>query len=148
MKGQELASKVSISKPYTVSNKNEKYKVAVIDLGAKKSIIDNLVDRGCEVHVFPYNTSSETILACKPNGILVSNGPGDPEPLTEVISNVKKLIDMKLPVFGICLGHQIIGLSQGLKTYKMHNGHRGINHPVKNIIGLWTLVGKWFVILP
>ena len=134
MKGLELASKVSCTEAYTLETENAKCKVAVIDLGVKKNILRSLQERGASLKVFPYNTSADEIMAFNPDGIMLSNGPGDPEPLTDVIANVKALIAKNISVFGICLGHQIIGLSQGLKTFKMFNGHRGINHPVKNLI--------------
>lgn len=133
MKGLELASKVSTTESYTEGAGND-YKVALLDFGVKKNIVRCLVERGCEVKVFPYNTSKEEVLAYNPDGIMLSNGPGDPEPLTDVIATVKELVDTDIPVFGICLGHQILALSQGLSTEKMHNGHRGINHPIKNLM--------------
>lgn len=134
MKGQELASKVSTKEAYTVGDASASYKVALVDLGVKANIINSLTQRDCFVKVFPYNSKPEEILAWEPDGILMSNGPGDPAPLNETIDNVKVLIDFEVPMLGICLGHQLIALSQGLKTFKMHNGHRGINHPVKNLI--------------
>jgi carbamoyl-phosphate synthase small subunit len=134
MKGLELASVVSTKQPYTVGNENADYKVALLDYGVKKNIVRCLVDRGCYVKVFPYNASTEDIMSFAPDGIMLSNGPGDPEPLTQSIEVVKQLLDTRIPLFGICLGHQILALSQGLSTKKMHNGHRGINHPIKNLI--------------
>lgn len=134
MKGMELASKASTKETYTVGNNNAKYKIALLDFGVKKNIIRSLVERNCFVKVFPYNTSFKDIKQFEPDGIMLSNGPGDPEPLTEVINTVSELVKENYPIFGICLGHQILALSQGLKTEKMHNGHRGINHPVKNLI--------------
>ena len=134
MKGMELASKVSTKETYTVGEDSAKYKIALLDFGVKKNIIRSLVERECFVKVFPYNTSFKEIKAFSPDGVMLSNGPGDPEPLTEVIDTVEKLVEADYPIFGICLGHQILALSQGLTTKKMHNGHRGINHPVKNLI--------------
>lgn len=134
MKGMELASTVSTKEAYTVGESSAKYKVALLDLGVKQNIIRSLVARDCFVKVFPYNTSYEKIKEFTPNGVLLSNGPGDPEPLTEVISTVGKLVEANYPIFGICLGHQVLAISQGLTTEKMHNGHRGINHPIKNLI--------------
>jgi carbamoyl-phosphate synthase small subunit len=134
MKGLELASKVSTKQKYVVSAVNPVFKVALLDFGVKQNIIRCLVERGCEVTVYPYNTEVSELLANQPDGIMLSNGPGDPEPLTAVIQVVKALVDTGIPIFGICLGHQILGLSQGLATEKMHNGHRGINHPIKNLI--------------
>ena len=132
MKGLGLAKEVSCATPY--ENGDGDYKVALLDYGVKRNIIRCLVDRGCKVKVFPFNTSFDQIMDYQPDGIMLSNGPGDPEPLVDSIDTVQKLVQSGIPIFGICLGHQILCLSQGLKTEKMHNGHRGINHPVKNII--------------
>jgi len=134
MVGLELASKVTTKEAYFVGNENAKYKIAVLDVGIKKNIIRNLVKRDCYVKVFPYNATFKEMNAFKPNGYFLSNGPGDPEPLVEAQTLAKEIIKRDLPLFGICLGHQIIALANGIKTYKMHNGHRGINHPVKNLI--------------
>ncbi len=134
MKGMELASSVSTKEPYTVGEDSSKYKVALLDFGVKKNIVRSLVARDCFVKVFPYDTSFDVIKNFSPDGILLSNGPGDPEPLTEVIATVGQLVEANYPIFGICLGHQILALSQGLTTEKMHNGHRGINHPIKNLV--------------
>ena len=134
MKGLELASVVSTKQPYTAGDENANYKVALLDYGVKKNIVRCLVERGCYVKVFPYNATTEDIMSFAPDGIMLSNGPGDPEPLTQSIEVVKQLLDTRTPLFGICLGHQILALSQGLTTKKMHNGHRGINHPIKNLL--------------
>ena len=134
MKGLELASKVSTAKPYFFGNPEAKYKVAALDFGIKRNILRHLANRDIYVKVFPYNTPLAELKAWSPDGYFLSNGPGDPEPLTEVIAQVKQMIAEDLPIFGICLGHQIIALANGIPTYKMHNGHRGINHPVKNLL--------------
>lgn len=134
MKGRELASSVSTKEKYELGSKSSPTRVAVIDLGLKTNTLRNLLRRDTYVAVFPYNVSFEELVAWQPDGIVVSNGPGDPEPLTGVSEVVKAIINANIPVMGICLGHQIISLSQGLSTYKMHNGHRGINHPVLNTI--------------
>ena len=134
MKGLELASRVSVTEPYFFGNPNAKYKVAALDFGIKRNILRNLAARDMYIKVFPYNTPLEELKAWQPDGYFLSNGPGDPEPLTEVITQVKQMIAEDLPLFGICLGHQIIALANGISTYKMHNGHRGINHPVKNLL--------------
>lgn len=134
MKGLELASKVSTKEPYFVGDPNASYKIAALDFGIKKNILRNLAKRDCYIKVFPYDTSLEVLKAFEPDGYFLSNGPGDPEPLTEVISLIKELLRENLPLFGICLGHQLIALSQDIPTYKMYNGHRGINHPVINHI--------------
>jgi carbamoyl-phosphate synthase, small subunit len=133
MKGLELASRVSTKEPYFFGNENAKYRVAALDLGIKQNILHNLAQRDVYMKVFPYNTPFEELEAWQPDGYFLSNGPGDPEPLHEVIELAKKIIDKNYPLFGICLGHQIIALANGISTYKMHNGHRGINHPVKNL---------------
>lgn len=132
MDGLELSSKVSTTEAYEEGVGND-YKVALLDLGVKKNIVRCLVERGCHVKVFPWNTSAQEILGWNPDGIHLSNGPGDPSAMPEVIETVKELTASKLPMFGICLGHQVLSLSQGLTTSKMHNGHRGINHPIKNL---------------
>jgi len=134
MKGLELASRVSVTEPYFFGNPDAKYKVAALDFGIKRNILRNLADRDMYIKVFPYNTPLEELKAWQPDGYFLSNGPGDPEPLTEAIALVKQMIAEDLPLFGICLGHQIIALANGISTYKMHNGHRGINHPVKNLL--------------
>lgn len=134
MKGLELASKVSTKEPYFVGDENATYKIAALDLGIKKNILRNLAQRDCYIKVFPFDTTFETMQTFNPDGYFLSNGPGDPEPLTNAQEVAKQIIDQNLPLFGICLGHQIIALANGIPTLKMHNGHRGINHPVKNII--------------
>jgi carbamoyl-phosphate synthase small subunit len=134
MAGLELSSKVTTRKPYTIGDKNAKYKVALLDLGVKKNIIRSLVERGCMVQVFPMNTSYKEMKAWEPDGFMLSNGPGDPAALTGVIETVKQILNDNNPLFGICLGHQVLALACGISTYKMFNGHRGINHPVKNLL--------------
>ena len=134
MKGMELASKVSTKAAYYYGNENANYKVSVLDIGIKKNILKSLSERDCYIKVFPYNTPFEEMESFSPDGFFFSNGPGDPEPLDQAIQTAKKAIDFGKPVFGICLGHQVLALANGISTYKMHNGHRGINHPVKNLI--------------
>lgn len=134
MKGLELASKVSTKTPYFYGNENAKYRVAALDLGIKQNILRNLASRDVYVKVFPYDTPFEELKSWKPDGYFLSNGPGDPEPLTGVISTAKEIIESNSPLFGICLGHQILALANGISTYKMHNGHRGINHPILNVL--------------
>ena len=109
------------------------YKVALLDLGAKKNIGDSLHKRGCEVTIYPADTKAEDILAANPDGIMLSNGPGDPKECTEIIKEIKKLYDSNVPIFAICLGHQLMALANGLDTHKMKYGHRGGNHPVKDL---------------
>ncbi|MBT4775121.1 MAG: glutamine-hydrolyzing carbamoyl-phosphate synthase small subunit [Crocinitomicaceae bacterium] len=133
MAGLELASKVSCTESFEIGTENQN-KVALLDFGVKKNIIRSLVDRGCHLKVFPWNTKTSEIMAWNPDGIMLSNGPGDPSVMPEVIATVQEIVASEIPVFGICLGHQLLALSQGLVTKKMHNGHRGINHPIKNMI--------------
>ncbi|NND11337.1 MAG: glutamine-hydrolyzing carbamoyl-phosphate synthase small subunit [Flavobacteriaceae bacterium] len=133
MKGLELASKVSTDKPYFYGDENAKFRIAALDLGIKKNILRNLAQRGAYVKVFPYNATFEEMSSWNPDGYFLSNGPGDPEPLESAIELAGEIIKRDLPLFGICLGHQVISLANGISTYKMHNGHRGINHPVKNL---------------
>lgn len=123
----------STKEPYTIAPEGEaKYSVALMDYGAKGSIADNLVKRGCRVTVLPYNTSAEEVMALSPDGIMLSNGPGDPADNVEVIENLKKLFG-KAPMFGICLGHQMMALAAGATTEKLKFGHRGANQPVKDL---------------
>ncbi|MHB1146353.1 MAG: glutamine-hydrolyzing carbamoyl-phosphate synthase small subunit [Lutibacter sp.] len=134
MKGLELASKVSTAASYYFGDENATYKISALDLGIKKNILRNLTKRDCYIKVFPFNATFDEMNSFHPDGFFLSNGPGDPEPLLEAQQLAKEIINRNLPLFGICLGHQIIALANGISTYKMHNGHRGINHPVKNII--------------
>jgi len=134
MEGLELASKVSTKEPYFVGDENASIKIAVLDIGIKKNILRNLVKRDAYIKVFPYNATFEDLSSWNPDGYFLSNGPGDPEPLVDAQKVAKKIIEKDLPLFGICLGHQVIALANGISTYKMHHGHRGINHPVKNLI--------------
>jgi len=133
MDGLELASKVSTKQSYEYGDSNSKTRLAVIDLGIKKNILDNFTRRGIYIKVFPCNTELNEMLKFKPNGFFLSNGPGDPKPLDKVINTTKKILEKNYPLFGICLGHQVIALANGIQTYKMFNGHRGINHPVLNL---------------
>ena len=134
MVGLELASKVSTKSSYFFGNEKSKFKVAALDLGIKRNILRNLASRDVYVKVFPFDTSFDEMRKWNPDGYFLSNGPGDPEPLKSAQLVAKNIIENNLPLFGICLGHQIIALANGISTYKMHNGHRGINHPVKNLI--------------
>jgi carbamoyl-phosphate synthase small subunit len=134
MDGLELSSTVTTREPYTIGNSDAPFKVAVLDLGIKKSIATNLAARGCYCKVFPARTSFEEMADWKPQGYFISNGPGDPSVMGYAIETVKKILDSDKPIFGICLGHQLLALACGISTYKMHHGHRGLNHPVKNLI--------------
>lgn len=108
-------------------------KVALLDLGAKKHIADSLVKRGCQVTIYPSRTSAEEILASHPDGIMLSNGPGDPKENAEVIREIRTLYESDVPIFAICLGHQLMALAAGGDTFKLKYGHRGGNHPVKDL---------------
>jgi carbamoyl-phosphate synthase small subunit len=134
MTGLELASQVSTKKPYYYGDEKAAYRIAALDIGIKKNILRNLSKRDAYIKVFPYNAKFEELEAFKPHGYFLSNGPGDPEPLVEAQELAREVLKRDLPLFGICLGHQVIALANGISTYKMHNGHRGINHPVKNLM--------------
>lgn len=134
MEGLDLASVVSTKEPYFFGEENATYKIAALDLGIKTNILRNLAKRDCYIKVFPYNASFEDMKAFNPNGYFLSNGPGDPDPLFSAQEVARNILAENKPLFGICLGHQVIALANGISTYKMFNGHRGINHPVKNII--------------
>ena len=134
MEGLELASKVSTLEPYFYGNEKATYKIATLDLGIKENILRNLAKRDCYIKVFPYNATYAELASFNPDGFFLSNGPGDPDPLDSAIQVAKDILENNKPLFGICLGHQVIALANGVSTYKMFNGHRGINHPVKNVI--------------
>lgn len=134
MKGLELASKVSTKEVYYFGDENAKYKISALDLGIKKNILRNLAKRDCYIKVFPFDSSFEDLKSFNPDGYFLSNGPGDPEPLKNAQEIAIKIIEEGKPLFGICLGHQTIALANGITTYKMFNGHRGINHPVMNVL--------------
>lgn len=152
MAGLELASTVTCDKPYNwdtgsieltaapwqppaggaAQDEGERHRVVAYDFGIKQNILRLLVDSRCDVTIVPAQTSAEDVLALKPDGVFLSNGPGDPEPITYAVGAIRKLIG-RLPVFGICLGHQLCGLALGGRTYKLKFGHHGSNHPVKNL---------------
>ncbi len=134
MDGLELASIVSTKNAYFVGDPSAPIKVAVLDVGIKTSILKNLAERGCYVQVFPAKTPFAVMKAWEPDGYFISNGPGDPSVMDYAITTVKEILNSNKPVFGICLGHQLLALAAGISTYKMHHGHRGLNHPVKNLI--------------
>ncbi|KAA3436255.1 glutamine-hydrolyzing carbamoyl-phosphate synthase small subunit [Rufibacter hautae] len=134
MAGLELSSKVSTLQQYDLPVAETRFKVAVLDLGVKRNILNNLTSRGCECRVFPYGTTFEEMEAWGPDGYFISNGPGDPAVTTEAVKSVEQILAIEKPMFGICMGHQILAQANGIPTYKMHNGHRGLNHPVKNLI--------------
>ncbi len=134
MAGMELASKVSTKEPYFWGEEDAKYKVAVLDLGVKRNILKCLEAVGCYMKVFPAKTSFDEMKSWNPDGYFISNGPGDPAPMDYAVDVVRKILDEDAPLFGICLGHQILARALDIETYKMHNGHRGLNHPVKNLV--------------
>lgn len=134
MEGLELSSKVTTNKSYEVGSSNADLRVAVIDYGIKKNILRSLTKRNCFCKVFPANTSWKEIKQWQPDGVMLSNGPGDPGVMKDAVATIKEILNDNIPVFGICLGHQLLSEACGIATYKMHHGHRGINHPVKNII--------------
>lgn len=127
----DVVSKVTCAAPKVLPGDGKR--VALLDLGAKRNIAKSLNDRGCEVTIYPADTPADTILAGNPDGIMLSNGPGDPKECTEVIKEIKKLYDSDVPIFAICLGHQLMALATGADTHKMKYGHRGGNHPVKDL---------------
>ncbi len=130
--GIDLVKEVSIRKQYTWDKAKHKFKVVVLDCGVKYNILRSLLKRDCQVIVVPARTGYDEIMKLKPDGVLLSNGPGDPAAVCYVVDTTKKLIG-KIPVFGICLGHQMMGLALGAKTYKLKFGHHGANHPVKDL---------------
>ncbi len=134
MDGLELSSQVSTKTPYFVGNEKASYRVAVLDLGVKKNILRNFESRDIYAKVFPAKTTFEEMESFKPHGYFISNGPGDPSAMPYAIATVKTILAADKPLFGICLGHQLLALANDIRTVKMFNGHRGLNHPVKNII--------------
>lgn len=134
MDGLELASKVSVDKAYEVGDTSSPVRIAVMDYGIKRNIVQCMVERGAYVKVFPAKTPLAEVKAFNPDGYFISNGPGDPAPMDYAISTVKEILKENKPLFGICLGHQLLALANGIPTFKMHHGHRGLNHPVKNLV--------------
>jgi carbamoyl-phosphate synthase small subunit len=142
LKGMDLAKIVTTAKPYPwdggtwqleggfQASGRSKWRVVAYDFGIKRNILRLLVDRGCAVEVVPADTSAESVLAREPDGVFLSNGPGDPEPCTYAIEAIREILNTQLPVFGICLGHQLLGIAAGARTLKMKFGHHGANHPV------------------
>jgi carbamoyl-phosphate synthase small subunit len=134
MDGLELASEVSTQNIYNVGSENSKIKIAVLDYGIKQNILTSLANRGTYIKVFPAKTPIKEIKAFNANGYFISNGPGDPAAMPYAVDTVKELLKEEKPLFGICLGHQLLALANDIPTFKMHHGHRGLNHPVKNIL--------------
>jgi len=134
MDGLELSSQVSTAETYYVGNENASKRVAVLDLGVKKNILRNFSERDVYAKVFPAKTSFKEMEEFNPNGYFISNGPGDPSAMPYAVDTVKEILASEKPMFGICLGHQLLALANDIPTQKMFNGHRGLNHPVKNVI--------------
>lgn len=134
MEGLELSSKVTTAFPYFFGNPDARYKVIAMDFGVKKNTLRNLANRDCYIQVVPSSYSFQQIKQWEPDGVLLSNGPGDPAAMPEVVKTIQQLLNDNIAIFGICLGQQLLAKACGLRTYKMHHGHRGINHPVKNLL--------------
>jgi carbamoyl-phosphate synthase small subunit len=134
MDGLELASHVSTKASYEAGNNKSSVRIAVMDYGIKKNIVNCMVERGAYVKVFPAKTPMAEVKAFNPDGYFISNGPGDPAPMDYAIATVKEILKEEKPLFGICLGHQLLALANDIPTFKMHHGHRGLNHPVKNLV--------------
>ena len=134
MEGLELSSRVTTEQPYMVGEADAPWRISAIDYGIKTNILRCLTSRGCQVKVFPATATYEEIMSFSPHGVFLSNGPGDPAAMGYTHGVIEKVVQTGMPLFGICLGHQLLALSQGISTYKMHHGHRGINHPVLNTI--------------
>ena len=134
MDGLELASTVSTQEEYELGDPNAALKVAVLDFGIKKNILNCFVERGVHVRVHPAKTPLSRLKEFNPNGYFISNGPGDPAAMPYAVSTLKEILAEEKPVFGICLGHQLLALANDIPTFKMHHGHRGLNHPVKNLV--------------
>ena len=155
LKGTDLAQVVTTAETYTwtegswdidpaklksIDEASAKFKVVAYDYGVKKNILRMLVDRGCHVTIVPAKTPAADVLAMKPDGVFLSNGPGDPEPCDYAIEAIQEVLETKLPVFGICLGHQLLSLASGAKTVKMKFGHHGANHPVQDLEGMQVMI--------
>ncbi|HET9430571.1 MAG TPA: glutamine-hydrolyzing carbamoyl-phosphate synthase small subunit [Chitinophagaceae bacterium] len=134
MNGLELASRVTTRETYEMGDKDSTLRIAVMDYGVKRNILKCMVERGAFVKVFPAKTSLEEVKEFQPHGYFISNGPGDPAPMGYAVDTLRQILQEEMPVFGICLGHQLLALANGIPTFKMHHGHRGLNHPVKNLI--------------
>lgn len=134
MDGLELSSKVTAQAPYYIGNPEAAHRIAVMDYGVKKNILRCLEARNCYLKVFPAKTEFAEVAAWNPHGYFLSNGPGDPSAMAYAVDITKKMLAEEKPLFGICLGQQILALAVGLPTYKLHHGHRGLNHPVKNLL--------------
>lgn len=133
MKGLDLASEVSTKEAYNFGDENAGIRVSVLDFGVKRNMLQSFADRGIYVKVFPGSSSIDDLLSFQPDGIFVSNGPGDPAAMGNAVRTVQDILNSGKPMFGICLGHQLLAMANGITTQKMHHGHRGLNHPVKNL---------------
>ncbi|SFE82015.1 carbamoyl-phosphate synthase small subunit [Chitinophaga sp. CF118] len=133
MEGLALCAEVTTKEPYNIGDPAADIRIAVLDNGVKRNMLKCLSEKGAYLQVFPTDTAFEECEKFKPNAYFISNGPGDPAPLKYAVNTVKKILDANRPMFGICLGHQLLALANDIPTYKMHHGHRGLNHPVKNL---------------
>ena len=133
MEGLALCAEVSTKEAYNVGDPGADIRIAVLDNGVKRNMLKCLSEKGAYLQVFPTDTPFEECEKFKPNAYFISNGPGDPAPLKYAVDTVKKILNASKPMFGICLGHQLLALANDIPTYKMHHGHRGLNHPVKNL---------------
>lgn len=133
MASLELSSIVTTKEPYLLGEENDGLRIAVLDLGIKKSILKNFTERNCQCKIFPAKTSFEELQSWSPDGYFLSNGPGDPAAMDYAVETVKQILESNSPVFGICLGNQLLARAVNIDTYKMHQGHRGLNSPVKNL---------------
>lgn len=134
MEGLELSSEVSTKETYTLGDESSDVRIAVLDYGIKKHILSCMVERGAYVKVYPAKTTYSQLKEFNPNGVFISNGPGDPAAMDYAVDTVKEALADNKPMFGICLGHQILARANDIPTFKMHHGHRGLNHPVKNLV--------------
>ncbi|MFT3946873.1 MAG: glutamine-hydrolyzing carbamoyl-phosphate synthase small subunit [Agriterribacter sp.] len=134
MDGLELASTVSTKEVYEIGNPHSPVRIAVYDFGVKRNILTSLAERGAHIRVYPAKTPLKETEDFNPHGYFISNGPGDPAPMDYAVKTVKEILKKDKPLFGICLGHQLLALANDIPTFKMHHGHRGLNHPVKNLV--------------
>ncbi len=134
MQGLDLSQEVSTKTAFTVGNEQADYRIAVLDFGVKQSMLRFMSEHNAFLKVFPARTGFETLQSFNPDGIFISNGPGDPASMDYAVETIRQILDAEIPLFGICLGHQLLARAAGIPTFKMHHGHRGINHPVKNLL--------------
>lgn len=134
MKGLEISSNITTKEPYTAGDPDASIRIAVLDFGIKKHILHNFTQRDAYLKVFPAKTPIAELRAFEPHGYFISNGPGDPASMDYAVNTVKDILNEGKPMFGICLGHQLLAQANGIPTFKMHHGHRGLNHPVKNLV--------------